>query len=85
MAQEKKIGKISHYFSKLSVGIIDLASDLKVGDTIKIKGHTTDFDQKVESMQLEHKAIQEAKKGDSVGLKVADKVREDDEVYKVVE
>ena len=84
MPEEKKIGTISHYFSKISVGIIDLKDDLKVGDTIKIKGHTSDFEQKVDSMQLEHKDIKEAKKGDSVGIKVKDKVREADEVYKVV-
>lgn len=85
MAEEKEIGKITHYFSNLSVGIIKLTDTLKVGDTVHIKGNTTDFTQDIKSMQIEHENIQEAKEGDSVGVKVNEKVREGDAVYKVIE
>jgi len=67
------------------VGIIELSKELKVGDTIHIKGSTTDFEQKVESMQIEHENVEKAKKGDAIGLKVKEKAREGDEVYKVLE
>jgi putative protease len=79
----KLIGKVSHYFSKIGVAVIDLSDSLKVGDTIRISGGETDFTQTVESMQAEHQNIEEAKAGDSIGVKVAQKVREDYKVYKV--
>lgn len=79
----KPIGKINHYYSKIGVGIIDLKDGLKVDDKIKIKGHSTEIEQGVDSMQIEHKEVETAKKGDVIGLKVNDKVREGDEVYKV--
>ncbi len=82
---EVEIGKVTHYFSKIGVAVVELTDSLKVGDTIHIKGHTTDFTQQVESMQVNHNAIQEAKAGDAIGLKVIDKVREGDKVFKVVE
>jgi len=89
MAKEKKeelIGKITHYFDKIEVGIIEVGKGgLAVGDKIHIKGTTTDFEQEVESIQIEHEQVQKAKKGDAIGLKVKDKVREGDEVYKVTE
>lgn len=81
-AKEKPIGKITHYYSKIGVGIIELKAALKVGDKIKIKGHSTEFDQSVDSMQINHKEVESAKSGDVIGLKVNDKVREGDEVYK---
>lgn len=81
MADEKPLGKITHYFSKIGVGIIKLTGPLKVGDQIQFKGHTTDFTQMVDSIQLEHRPIQAAKKGDEVGIKAAQKVREGDQVY----
>lgn len=85
MAEEVKIGVISHFFSKISVGIIKLTDgDLKIGDTIRIKGHTSDFTQTIESMEIEHKVVSEAKKGDAVGTKVKEHVREHDTVYKVL-
>lgn len=84
MAEEKLIGKVSHYFTKISVGIIELEDTVKVGDTIHIKGATTDFTQQVESMQIEHESINEAKAGQSIGLKVNEPVRENDKVYKVI-
>ncbi len=84
MAEEVKIGVITHFFSKVSVGIINLTDgDLKIGDKIRIKGHTSDFEETVESMQIEHKDVKEAKKGDQVGIKVKEHVREHDVVYKV--
>ncbi len=83
---EEEVGKITHYFSKISVGVVELTKgELKVGDTIHIKGRTTDLYQKVESMEVEHKAVSSAKKGDSFGMKVPEHVRENDIVFKVTE
>ena len=83
---EEEIGKITHYFSKINVGVIELdKGELHVGDTIHIKGHTTDFFQKIESMQIEHQSAQSIKKGESAGLKVKNPVREHDLVLLVKE
>ncbi|MCX7974580.1 MAG: hypothetical protein N3B16_08775 [Candidatus Aminicenantes bacterium] len=83
---EEEIGRITHYFSRIGVGVVEItAGELRVGDTIHIKGHTTDFYQKVESMQVERQPISLAKKGDSIGLKVIDHVRENDRVFRVTE
>lgn len=79
----KEIGKITHYFTKLGVAIVELSAGLKVGETIHIKGATSDFKQKVDSMQIEHDKIEEAKKGQAIGLKVKEHAREHDVVYKV--
>ena len=82
--QGKLIGKITHYFDHIKVAVIDLSASLKVGETIRIiGGEDTDFEQKVKSMETEHKKIDKAKKGDSVGLKVKEKVREGYKAYKV--
>lgn len=78
-----KIGKISHYFDKISVAVIDLIKPLSVGDNIKIEGHDKEFTQTVVSMQTEHENIKKAKKGDSVGLKVDKPVKYNDTVYKI--
>lgn len=84
MAKEGKlIGKISHYFGNISVAVVDLSGPLKIGDTIRIIGGETDFTQEVSSMEVDHKKVTSAKKGDSVGFKVDDKVRDDYKVYKV--
>jgi len=83
--EEKQIGRISHYFGKISVGIIELTDSLKVGDTIHVKGHSDDFTQTIDSMQIEHAEVTEAKAGDSVGIKVSGKVHENDAVHKVTE
>jgi len=80
---EEEIGLILHYFGHLEVGIIELSGPLKVGDTIHIKGAHDDFTHTVESMQIEHKSIDEGKPGESVGIKVPQKVHERDKVYKV--
>lgn len=82
--QENEIGKITHYYGHLSVGIIELQDSLKVGDTIHIKGHSSDFTQPVDSMQIEHTGVVEAKSGDVIGIKVAQKVHPHDKVYKVI-
>lgn len=79
----KLIGKVTHYYSNLGVAIIELEDTLKVGDKIKIKGGTADFEQEVESMQVEHESIKEAKSGDVVGLKMKEKAREGNLVYKL--
>jgi len=77
------IGKITHYFGNIGVAVIELTGTLKVGDNIRIIGGGIDFNQPVESMQYEHQPIQEAKKGQSVGMKVQEKVHEGYKVYKV--
>jgi len=79
--KEKLIGKITHYFNKISVAIIELSGALKVGDRVHIKGSSTDFEQDISSIQIEHEDMKKAKKGDAIGLKVDEKVREGDEVY----
>jgi putative protease len=83
--EKKEIGRVSHYFGKPSVAAIVLTDALKVGDKISIQGHTTDFETVVESIQIEHDSLDEAKAGDNVGIKVPDKVREHDVVYKIIE
>lgn len=82
---EKQVGKITHYFSKPGVAAVELEDSLKVGDTIHIKGHTSDWTQSVESMQIEHDQVEEAGPGDDIGIKVEDHAREHDIVYKVTE
>lgn len=77
------IGKITHYYSNLGVAIIELSDKLEVGDRIKIKGVTSNFEQDVDSIQIDRKPIEKAKKGDVIGLKVGEKVREGDEVFKI--
>ena len=81
MTEEKPVGKISHYYDKIGVGIIELNGALKVGDTVQIKGKDIDFEQPVDSMQIEHEPVEKAKKGDVVGIKTNQKVKEGDEVY----
>jgi len=80
---EKLIGKISHYFGKVEVAIIELSAPLKIGDTIRIIGGEVDFNQEVESMEIDHQEIKQGKKGDSIGLKISQKAREGYKVYKV--
>lgn len=84
MASDQPIGKITHFYSHLGVGIIALTAPLKQGDTIHVKGHTTDFTQQVDSLQLNHQSVDEAKKGDEVGIKLDAKVRHGDTVSVVI-
>ena len=81
---EEKIGTITHYFGKIGVATVKITDcELDVGDTIHVKGHTSDFTQTVDSMQVEHESVAVARAGDEVGLKTAEYVREHDAVYKV--
>lgn len=79
--KEKLVAKVEHIFDKINVITMTLKTPLKAGDIIHIKGHTTDFVQAVESMQIEHKEVLKAKKGDGIGIKVKDTVRDTDKVY----
>jgi len=81
---EKEIGKITHYYGNISVGIIELSDNLKVGESIHIKGHTSDFTQNIDSMQIEHATVSEAGLGDAIGVKVSQKVHPGDKVFKVI-
>jgi len=83
---EVEVGKITHFFSKVNVGIILVTyGELKVGDKLHLKGHTTDFFQEIDSMEMEHATVTKAKEGESVGIKVKFPAREHDLVFKVME
>ena len=86
LSEEKleQIGSIRHYYAKIGVAVIGLTAKITVGDTIRIKGMTSDFTQKVDSMQIEHANVQSAGSGQSIGLKVSDRVRVGDLVYKTL-
>jgi len=79
----KLIGKITHYFGNIGVAVIELSDKLKVDDTVRIIGGEVDFEQEIGSMEVEHQKVKEGKKGDSVGFKVDQKVRDGYKVYKV--
>jgi len=81
--EKKLIGKVAHYFTKIGVGVIELSDELKVGDRISIEGMTTNLQQTVDSMQIEHENVKSAGPGQSIGLKVEQRVREGDLVYKL--
>ncbi len=81
---ELEIGKVTHYFSKIGVAAIEITNgSLSVGDTIHVKGHTTDFTQAVDSIQLDNQSIPTAVPGHAIGIKVKDHARQHDLVYKV--
>jgi len=81
---EERVGFVTHYYGHLSVAAIRLESgSLRVGDTIRILGHTSDFRQRVDSMQIEHQPVTEASKRQEIGIKVTQHARENDDVYKV--
>ena len=80
---EKLIGEIFDYFAKVGVAAIKLTGNIKKGDKIRIRGTTTDFKQEVESMQIDRKEIREANSGDDIGIKVNEKVRRHDKIYKI--
>jgi hypothetical protein len=83
---EVELGHVTHYFSRIGVAVIQITQDtLRMGDTIHVKGHTSDFTHKVEAMQIDGRAVAEATIGQSVGLRVKDHAREHDQVFKVVE
>ena len=81
---EKEIGVVSDFFAKINVAAIKMTGSLKVGNSIHIKGHTTDFEQTVDSMQVHNQSVEEAKKGDEIGIKINSLVRRNDEVYIII-
>lgn len=80
---EKLVGRVSHYYGRIGVAVVDVIDTVKVGDTIRIKGGIRDFEQTIDSMEIEHQKVEVATKGQSIGLQVVERVREDDQVYKV--
>lgn len=82
-APYEKVGRIAHYYSKAGVAVVELSGQLNKGDKIVIRGSTTNIEQPVDSMEIEHKQVGNAQAGQSIGMKVADRVRENDIVYKV--
>ena len=86
LSEEKlvEVGRVTHFYPKISVAIVELKASLSIGDKILIKGATTNFEQTVESMQIEHKNIERAEAGQIIGLKVKERVRENDKVYRIM-
>jgi translation elongation factor EF-1alpha len=83
---EEKVGEVMKFFSKAGVAAIKLTEGtLRIGDRIKIKGHTTDFEDQIQSMQIENKPVEKAEVGEMIGIKVKERVREKDLVYKITE
>jgi len=80
---ETLIGKVNHYYSRISVAVVDLSAELKIGDTITFLGHTTDFTQEVTSLEIEHQKVLSAGQGGEVAVKVDGEVRQDDLVYRL--
>lgn len=81
----REIGYITHYFTKINVAVVELSDTLSVGDRILIKGMTTNVEQTINSMQIEHENVEKAEAGQNIGLKVDDRVREGDTVYKMLQ
>ncbi len=79
--KEKLLGKVEHVFDKISVMAVKMKAPLKVGDVIHVKGHTTDYEMPITSMQIEHVQVEKVKKGDDVGIKIPQHTREGDGVY----
>lgn len=81
---EEKIGEVAHYFGKIGVAAVRVTGGaLNVGDTVRFKGSSTDFEQTIESIQIEHDSVESAAPGDEIGVKVVEKVREGDDVFKI--
>ena len=80
-----QIGQITHYFDHINVAAVTLTEPLRVGDTIHILGHSTDFQQKVTSLQIEHQSVNEARPGDDVGMEVIQKVHAHDKIFKLTD
>ena len=85
MSEElQEVGRVSHFFTKINVAVIELTATISVGDRILIKGPTTNLEQTIDSMEIEHEKVQRAEASQSIGMKVKDRVRESDAVYKIV-
>ncbi len=82
---ENPVGRVTHYFDKIGVAVLDLSDAIRVGETLHFLGHSTDFKQTVDSMQIEHKNVPEAKPGQEVALRVAQKVHEHVQVFRVTD
>lgn len=81
--EEELIGTVTHYFHKPGVGVVTLRATISLGDTLHFRGHTTDFSQKIESMEIDHAAVDTAGSGAELAIKVDERVRQGDAVYKV--
>jgi len=82
MAEEKRIGKVVHYFGKINVAVVELESDLKIGDSVHFEGAHTDFEQEIDSMQIEHEVVEKGSAGDEVAIKVKERARTGDTLHK---
>ncbi len=82
MEELQEVGRVSHFFGRINVAIIEVENTISLGDRIFIKGPTTDIEQTVDSMEIEHAKVQKAEAGQSIGMKVNGRVRENDVVYK---
>jgi len=82
MEELREVGRVSHFFGRINVAIIEVKDSISVGDQILIKGPTTDIEQTVDSMEIEHEKVKQAEAGQSIGMKVNARVRENDIVYK---
>jgi putative protease len=85
MTNGERIGEVTHYFGKINVAVLRLTSDLKIGDTVHFLGRNTDFPQEIASMQIEHEAVAEAKAGEEVAVKVTQRVRRGDSIFRLEE
>ena len=81
--EKKLVGKVTHYFTKIGVGVVELSDEVRVGDSISIEGATTNLQQTIESMEIEHEKVEVARAGQSIGLRTNQRVREGDLVYKL--
>ena len=82
-AEKKLIGRVTHFFTKISVAVVELSEAVKKGDKLSFEGATSNFEQKLDSMQIHNKAVEEAKPGDAIGVRVKERVREGDQVFRV--
>ncbi len=82
-AEKKLIGKVTHFFTNINVALIELSDTLKVGEELSFEGSTSNFQQKIESMQIDRKDVPEAKAGDAVGVRVKERVRPGDQVFRL--
>jgi len=85
MTNGERIGEVTHYYNKISVAVVRLSQDLKVGDSVHFLGRHTDFQQEITSMQIEHQSLTEVKTGDEVAIKVKQPVRRGDSVFRLTE